>query len=270
MFTAILLLKGELFVSLSVTIATKEEASQLANCLGSVTFADEFVIVDDCSVDDTLQIAKNFGAKVISRDSRGSFHENKNLAIQEAKGDWILSLDADEVVTEELGKSIRTVLANPSFDGYMVDRHNYFLGQWIRGCGWYPDHILRLFRKGKAWWPLEIHDIPKLEGGNQNAPLLEGALIHYSYKSFEQYFEKFNAYTSRLAVEYTQQQVVMNGLQVPLNLLVRPSYWFLRKYVFQHGYRDGLLGFFICFSSALTIFVSHLKLWHAQREKVEG
>lgn len=252
-------------MSLSVTIATKNEASNLPDALASVDFADEVVVVDDCSEDKTAQIAKDFGAKVILRNSAGSFHENKNLAIEQAKGDWILSLDADEVVTCKLAESIKSALANPKSDGYFVDRHNYFLGQWIRGCGWYPDHILRLFRKGKARWPLEIHDTPKLEGGNQSAPLLEGPLIHYSYKSFEQYFEKFNAYTSRLAVEYTQQQVVMNGLQVPLNLLVRPFYWFLRKYVLQRGYRDGLLGFFISFSSALTIFVSHMKLWHAQR-----
>jgi glycosyltransferase involved in cell wall biosynthesis len=257
-------------VSLSVTIATKDEGSNLTECLGSLNFADEVVIVDDCSVDNTLHIAENFGARAISRDSKGSFHENKNLAIQEAKGDWILSLDADEVVTEELGKSIRKVLANPLFEGYMVDRHNYFLGQWIRGCGWYPDHILRLFKKGKAWWPLEIHDVPKLPQGNAQAGMLEGPLIHFSYKNLDQYFDKFNRYTSRLATEYAQRDVSMKGLHVPLNLLLRPSYWFLKKYLLRAGFRDGLPGFFICFSSALTIFVSHLKLWHAQRENAKS
>jgi glycosyltransferase involved in cell wall biosynthesis len=256
-------------MSVSVTIATKNEGENLINCLASLPFADEILIVDDCSTDDTVAKARQHGAQIIVRGSKGSFHENKNLAIETAKGDWILSLDADEVVTDKLAESIKSALANPKSDGYMVERHNYFLGQWIKGCGWYPDHILRLFRKGKAWWPLEIHDIPKLEGGNQNAPLLEGPLIHNSYTSFEQYFDKFNAYTSRLALEYSQQHVVMNGLQIPLNLLVRPSYWFLRKYVLQRGYRDGLLGFFISFSSALTIFVSHMKLWHAQKERAK-
>jgi glycosyltransferase involved in cell wall biosynthesis len=252
---------------LSVTIATKDESENIINCLKSVGFADEIVIVDDCSTDDTVAKARQHGAQIIVKDSEGSFHENKNLAIEQAKGDWILSLDADEVVTSKLAESIRSALANPNSDGYLIDRHNYFLGKWIRGCGWYPDHILRLFKKGKAWWPLEIHDIPKLEGGNQNAPLLQGPLIHYSYKSFQRYFEKFNAYTSRLAVEYTQQQVAMKGLQVPLNLLVRPSYWFLRKYVLQRGYRDGLLGFFISFSSALTIFVSYFKFMESQNKR---
>jgi len=254
---------------LSVTIATKNETANIQKCIRTVSFADEIVIVDDLSTDDTVERARDFGAKVISRDSRGSFHENKNLAIEEASGEWILSIDADEIVTQELANSIQSALAQPKVDGYLVDRHNYFLGKWIKGCGWYPDYLLRLFRKGKAWWPLEIHDTPKLEKGNEHAGILKGPLIHYSYRSLEQYFEKFNTYTSRLANEYSQQQIVMNGLQVPLNLLLRPSYWFFKKYMLQGGYRDGLLGFFISFSSALTIFVSHMKLWHAQKGRAQ-
>ena len=250
---------------LSVTLATKNESENLPNCLASLDFADEIIVVDDCSTDRTAQIAENFGAKVISRNSAGSFHENKNLAIQSAKGEWILSLDADEVVTQELAVSIKSTLARPDSDGYLVDRHNYFLGQWIRGCGWYPDHILRFFKKGKAWWPLEIHDTPKLEGGDIKTPLLQGPLIHYSYQSFEQYFEKFNAYTSRLATEYAQRNERLQGFAIPLNLFFRPGYWFFRKYLFAGGYKDGLFGFFISFSSALTIFVSYLKLMQSQK-----
>jgi glycosyltransferase involved in cell wall biosynthesis len=254
---------------LSVTIATKNEGENLLKCLSSVPFADEIVIVDDCSTDDTVVKARQHGAQIIVRDSEGSFHENKNLAIEQAKGDWILSLDADEVVTARLADSIKSAVTNPKSDGYLVDRHNYFLGQWIRGCGWYPDHILRLFKKGKAWWPLMIHDTPKLEGGNQNAFLLEGPLIHYSYTSFEQYFEKFNAYTSRLATEYAKRNERIEGLTVPLNLFIRPSFWFVKKYLFSKGYRDGLLGLFIGFSSALTIFVSYMKLWQAQKGRAQ-
>jgi glycosyltransferase involved in cell wall biosynthesis len=255
--------------TLSLTIATKNEANDIGKCIASFPFADEIIVVDDCSTDDTIRKAKELGARVVIRDSKGSFHENKNLAIQEAKGEWILSLDADEFVTEELAHSIKAALSNPGFDGYLVDRQNYFLGQWIRGCGWYPDYILRLFRKGKAWWPLEIHNVPRLEKGNANAGILEGPLIHYSYKDLDQYFEKFNRYTSRLAIEYAEKKVSMRGLYIPLNLFFRPSYWFFKKYFLKSGYRDGLPGFFISFSSALTIFVSYLKLWHSQRKVAE-
>jgi glycosyltransferase involved in cell wall biosynthesis len=249
---------------LSVTIAAKNESAQLRQCLSSVAFADEIVLVDDCSSDDTTEKARRFGARVIVRDSKGSFHKNKNIAIEEAKGEWILSLDADEIVSKQLAHSIESALILAQSDGFLVDRHNYFLGKWIKGCGWHPDYILRLFRKGKAWWPLEIHDVPKLEGDNLSAPLLKGPLIHNSYNSLEQYFGKFNQYTTRLAVEYAEQEQSMRGFGIPLNLGFRPFYWFFKKYFFLRGFRDGIPGFFICFSSALTIFVSYLKLWEAQ------
>ena len=256
-------------MGLSVTIAAKNESANLAQCLSSVSFADEIVLVDDCSSDDTTEKARSFGARIIVRDSKGSFHENKNIAIEEAEGEWILSLDADEIVSEQLAHSIESALTCPDRDGYLVDRHNYFLGRWIKGCGWYPDYILRLFRKGKAWWPLEIHDVPRLESGDPAAPLLEGPLIHNSYSSLEQYFGKFNQYTSRLAVEYSQQQRSMRGFSIPLNLGLRPFYWFFKKYLLLRGFGDGIPGFFICFSSALAIFVSYLKLWEAE-EKVRA
>ena len=252
---------------LSVTIAAKNESAHLVQCLSSIAFADEIVLVDDCSSDDTAEDARRFGARVIVRDSKGSFHENKNIAIKEAQGEWILSLDADEIVSEQLAHSIKSALTLSECDGYLVDRHNFFLGKQIKRCGWYPDHILRLFRKGKAWWPLEIHDVPRLEGDHSFAPLLKGPLIHNSYYSLEQYFEKFNHYTSRLAVEYAEQRESMRGFSIPLNLGFRPFYWFLKKYLVLRGFQDGIPGFFICFSSALTIFVSYLKLWEAQRGK---
>ncbi|MFC1820766.1 glycosyltransferase family 2 protein, partial [Thermodesulfobacteriota bacterium] len=118
---------------LSLTIATKNESEKILKCINSVPFADEIVIVDDCSSDDTVEKAKNAGARVIVKESGGSFHENKNLAIEEAKNEWVLSLDADEIASEELSESIQSVLCSPIHDGYLVDRHNYFLGKWIKG-----------------------------------------------------------------------------------------------------------------------------------------
>lgn len=254
-------------MSISVTIATKNESTNIEKCIESIHFAEEIVVIDDCSIDDTAEKSRKLGARVLVRDSGGSFHENKNVAIEQAKCDWILSLDADEIVSSELADSIQSALSNPICDGYLIDRRTYFLGRWIRGCGWYPDHNLRLFRKGKVWWPLEIHKPTKLEGGNKNVIVLNGPLIHYSYNNFEQYFDKFNRYTSRLAVEYALHNVKMEGINIPINLFLRPLYWFLKKYIVLHGYRDGLLGFFICFSSALTIFISHFKLWHSNNCK---
>lgn len=247
-------------MGLSVAIAAKNESKNIEKCIRAIDFADEIIVVDDCSDDNTAEIALSLGAVVETVDSYGSFHKNKNRAIELAKCEWILSLDADEVVSSQLTQSIQLVLKAPKVDGYLVDRHNYFVGKWIRGCGWYPNHLLRLFKKGMAWWPLEIHDVPRLKGGNGILTVLEGPLIHYSYNSFEQYFEKFNQYTSRLAVEYAENEVRMGGMRQGVNLVARPMYWFMKKYIFLRGYRDGRLGLFISLSSALTIFVSYLKL----------
>lgn len=246
-------------MGLSVAMAVKNESEIIERCLRSVQFADEIVVVDDCSTDDTVEKAKHYGAQVVTRDSKGSFHDNKNAAISMAREKWVLSLDADEIVTPMLAKSIQSVLRNPMYDGYLIVRHNYFLNARIRGCGWSHDILLRLFRKGKALWPLEIHDVPQLREGNGNLPILNGALIHFSYRSYEQYFTKFNAYTTRLAEEYAQRGTKIGKCYKPLNLFFRPLYWFVKKYFIMHGYRDGRYGLFISCSSALTIFVSHLK-----------
>lgn len=249
---------------LSVVIAAKNESAHIEKCIRSVLFADEIIVVDDLSSDDTVAKAQRFHAEVIVRDSRGVFHENKNWGIQQAKGEWIFSLDADETVSPELAQSIRTAVVNQTADGYLISRHNYFLGKWIKGSGWYPEYILRLFRKGKALWPLEIHDTPRLAGGNHRVPVLKGPLLHDSYQTFEQYFDKFNRYTSQLALEYQQQNISMKGIHLIANLFLRPAFWFFKKYIFKMGFRDGLFGFFISFSSALVIFVSYLKLRQIQ------
>jgi len=246
-------------MKLSVTIAAKNESKNIAHCIEAVHFADEVVVIDDGSEDDTASIAKSLGAVVATIESHGNFHRNKNAAIQMARGDWILSLDADEFVSEELSDAIRSVLSRPRHDGYLIDRHNYFMGRWIRGCGWYPNDLLRLFKKGKAWWPLEIHDVPRLPEGNRHLPVLKGSLIHRSYTSFDDYFDKFNRYTSKLATEYCEQGIRTDQPHTALNLAIRPFYWFMKKYLFLGGYRDGRYGLFISFSSALTILVSHLK-----------
>ncbi|RPI75325.1 MAG: glycosyltransferase family 2 protein [Desulfobacteraceae bacterium] len=251
---------------LSVVIAAKNESAHIEKCIRSVLFADEIIVVDDFSTDETVAIARGLNARVMARDSRGVFHENKNWGIAKAAGDWIFSLDADETVSPELARSIQAAIARPEADGYRISRRNYFLGQWIKGSGWYPEYILRLFRKGQAQWPLEIHDTPKLAQGNQAAPVLEGPLLHDSYQTFEQYFDKFNRYTTRLSAEYQEQNISMQGIHGIVNLFLRPAFWFIKKYIFKMGFRDGLFGFFVSFSSALVIFVSYLKL--RQRRKI--
>ena len=253
---------------LSVVIAAKNEAAVIERCLASVAFADELVVVDDASADDTAARAERCGARVVVRASGGDFHANKNLGLDLAEGPWLLSLDADEVVTPELAAELREAIVRPGYEAYELDRHNYFLGRWIRGCGWSPDPLVRLFRKGITRWPSAIHDTPAVEPtvrlGRLHAPLL-----HYSYTSFEQYLDKFNRYTTRLAEQERAKGVRVSARNAPILFGAKPAYWFWRKYFWQKGFRDGGHGLFICLSSAATIAMTYAKLLQGQDSERE-
>ena len=253
---------------ISVVIATKNEEKNIKKCLESVKWADEIIIVDDVSSDRTVDIAKHYTSKVFIQDSEGDFHKNKNLAIEKANGDWILSLDADEVITPELAYEIKEAIKNEKMLGYYLNRKNFFLGRWIRGCGWYPDYIIRLFRKGVTRWPLlaeDFHGTPQI-ADRERVGYLKNPILHYSYTSLNQYFEKFNFYTSCLAKQEYIHGVRLNKYNFFIYFLIKPIFWFLRKYFFWKGYRDGFRGFFISFSSALTIFITYVKLWELQKQ----
>lgn len=249
---------------LSVTLATLNEAANLEACLQAVAWADEIVVVDDGSVDGTPELAKRYTDRVIVRPSHGNFHTNKNLAIAVATGDWILSLDADEIVPPGLAEEIRTAIQATSHAAFRLGRRNYFLGQWIRHGGWYPDRIIRLFRKDITEWPLEIHLTPQV-APPATIGELQTELLHYSYRSLDQYFEKFNRYTSKLALEASERgESPTLGYSIA-HLLLRPPAWFLYRYVRLQGFRDGIPGLFIALSSALVLLVTYFKLWEMQK-----
>jgi len=248
---------------LSVVIATKNEEKNIRRCLESIKWADEIVVVDDVSVDKTVEIAKNYTMHVFVNNSEGDFHKNKNLGLDRATSEWILSLDADEIVPPELAHEIRDAIQDVSKLGYYIKRKNYFLGRCIKGCGWYPDYIIRLFRKGVTRWPLAVHDTPKIKD-KYRVGRLKFPLLHYSYSSFENYFEKFNWYTTKLSKEEYEKGIRITKGNALLYFLIKPLFWFMKKYLFLKGYMDGFRGLFISMSSALTIFVTYAKLWERQ------
>lgn len=253
---------------ISVVIAVKNEEKNIRACLEAVKWADEIVIVDDCSADRTAEICREYTGRIITNDSGGSFHKNKNLGLDNAAGDWILSLDADEVVSAQLREEISARLSSDTggVDGFYIPRDNYFLGEHVTGCGWSPDYIIRLFRRGAARWPLDIHYVPRLAAGSR-VGRLEGPLIHRSYRSLEQYFEKFNRYTTRLAEEAREKGIRVGAKNFATLFFIKPLFWFLRKYLFLKGFMDGFRGLFISLSSGLVIFVTYAKLWEMQENE---
>lgn len=250
-------------MSIAVVIAAKNEEKDIKNCLDSVKWVDEIVVVDDMSTDNTVNVAKEYTDKVYINDSKGDFHRNKNMAIEKASCEWILSLDADEVVPEALSDEIRQAVKSENIQGYYLNRRNYFLGKWVKGCDWYPDYIIRLFRKGVTQWPLEIHDTPNIED-EARVGYLKNDYLHYSYKSMNQFLNKFVLYTTCLAREEVSKGTVITWKNFCLYFFVKPLYAFVRKYFIKGGFKDGFRGFFISFSSYMVLFVTYSKVWEKQ------
>ncbi len=238
---------------ISVVLAVYNEEDNLSNCLNSTRdLADEIVIVDGGSTDKTLDIAKEFNAKVIKTDNPQIFHINKNKAIDAAFGDWILQLDADEVVTKQLSKEIRQIISEKSeINGYWIPRKNFFLDRFLTKGGQYPDYTLRLYKKGKGRLPAQdVHEQAIVEG---NVGYLKSDLLHLRDKTFSNYIERFNRYTDLLST----QIIDPNFFDY---LFIKPLFWFLKVYIRHRGYVDGFPGFVFALFSSLRFPVAYFKL----------
>lgn len=245
---------------LSVITLTMNEERNIAECLESVAWADELIVVDSGSTDGTVALARRFTPNVITLPWRG-YGAARNAALERATGDWILWLDADERVTPALAEEIRGYLAQDSqrLSGYAVGRRAYFCGKWIRHCGWYPSRIVRLFRRGKGKFSeTNVHEQLLLEGSVARA---SNDLLHFTDPDLQHYFTKFNIYTSLAA-----RDMRAAGRRFRLrDLLVRPAYQFFKMYVLRLGVLDGLHGFILCVVSAAYVFVKYAKLWELLR-----
>jgi len=255
---------------ISVAIATYNEEKNLPECLESVRgLADEIVVVDGSSTDKTVEIAKKYGAKVIVTDNPPIFHINKQKAIDECRGNWILQLDADERVTPELKKEIRSTIEqsnNKTINAYFIPRKNYFLGRWLKKTGQYPDGVIRFFKKGKAWLPCKsVHEQMKVKG---KTGWLKGHLLHYPYPTFSEYLKKSNRYTT-----LTAQEMLEKGK--------KPSFWgyflalwqmtrtFLTLFIRHKGFLDGFPGFVFSLYSGLHHISAYVKFWELYQQKRE-
>jgi len=253
-------------IHLSVAIATFNEEDKIADCLKSVYgWADEIVLVDGTSSDKTVEIAKKYKAKVSVVANNPMFHINKQIAIDQCVGDWILQLDADEVVSLELKKEIMKIIQDSKSNGYWIPRKNFFLGRFLMKGGQYPNFILRLFRNGKGRLPCKsVHEQIIVSG---SVGYLSSPLLHFSYPNFEHYIEHFNRYTDILADEIGIE--AKNGKSPKLVdfLFLKPSFWFLKTYVRHKGLLDGVPGFIFSVSSAFRFPIAYSKWWERDGKK---
>ena len=249
---------------LSVTIIAWNEEERLRACLESVAWADEIIVVDAESTDKTVQVAREFTDKIWVRPWAG-FATQKNFALEQATGEWVLSLDADERVTAELRERIgRIVRANGPADGYSIPRKNVFWGAWVRHGGLYPDYQLRLFRRDAGRFvDSAVHESVVVEG---HVKAVAEPMLHHSYRGLEDFVARSNRYSTLAA-----QEIVRRGGQVGLtDLALRPLGRFLSMYVLRLGFLDGWRGFMLAVLYANYVFLRMAKAWEARRGSGDG
>lgn len=244
--------------SLSVIIITNNEEKNLARALESVKFADESVVCDSGSTDATLEIARRYNCKVIHSEFRG-FGAAKQSALDNATGDWVLSIDADEELSEALQNEIKAVLNKSDYDGYYLNRKSKFLGKWISHSGWYPDWILRLFRRDKSRFDQHlVHEGVHVEGKTGR---LQGQLLHYTDPDISHYLAKMDRYTTLSAQTLAEQ-----GRRFHLSSLIfKPIAIFIKMLFLKLGFLDGVHGLVLASLSSFHVLCKYAKLWEQQR-----
>ncbi len=239
----------------TLCVITKNEEDRIADCLRSAPFVREAVVLDSGSEDRTREIAAELGARVLVHPFDGHV-EQKNRAVDLARTEWVLCLDADERVSPELAREIRSVLARPGGpDAYSMPRRTFYLGRWITHGGWYPDRKVRLFRKGRArWGGVNPHDrvIPAGAVGR-----LRGDLLHYSYRSISDHLRRIDLFTTIAAREKAARGERFRMYR----LLLRPLGKVFRMYVLKRGFLDGRAGVAVAVLGGFYVFLKYAKLW---------
>jgi (heptosyl)LPS beta-1,4-glucosyltransferase len=247
--------------ALSVTLITLNEAAHIGAAIDSVSWADEIVVVDSGSGDDTVAIARARGARVEIRAWTG-YVDQKNFAASLARHEWIFSLDADERVTPDLAAELREILTTePPLAGYRVPRVTYHLGRWIRTTDFYPDFQTRLYDRRRARWRGRyVHESVTVDG---TVGQLRHELQHLSYRDLSDHLDRINHYTSLAA-----RQMHENGRRAgPLDLLLHPPAAFIRNYILRRGILDGSAGLTLSIVNAYSLFLKFAKLWELGRAR---
>lgn len=250
---------------ISVVISAYNESQKIKDCLKSVKqFADEIIVVDNSSTDGTGTIARSYGAKVFKRPNNLMLNINKNFGFTKAKNEWILNLDADERITDELQKEIEILFEKDNPDeisGYAIPRKNIIFGKWIEHTGWYPDYQLRLFRKGKGkFLEQHVHEQLSLDGTIEK---LDNPMLHESYKTVKEFLLKFFVI---YAPNEAQNVLAGEGkVYEPSDFLRNPFHEFINRFYFHKGYKDGLHGLVLSLLMAFYHFVVVCYIWEKKK-----
>ena len=245
---------------ISVTVRTFNEEKNLEECMESVSWADEIVVVDSESSDATVDIAKKFTDRVLIQKWLGHIGQSQ-FATDQASNLWILHMDADERVSPELRDEILALdLDNSPYDAYQMPRRHYFMQQWINHSAWYPDYKIRLFRRDRCkWGGYAPHDEVKVKGLKKN---LKNDLLHYIYQDIAHFAATKNNYSSLTAADHFK-----NGRRARIiDFTLRPLYAFLYRYFVRMGVADGIAGFTISVMEAHAVFMKYIKLYEIQNK----
>lgn len=251
---------------ISVAIATYNEEANIVDCLKSAQLcAQEIVVVDGSSTDKTVALATPLASKIIVKDNKLMFHINKNIAIDNCGGDWILQLDADERVSKDLAEELTQVASGDTeYNGFYVRRKNLFLGRFMKKTGVYPDPVIRFFKKGKGKLPAKsVHEQIEIEG---RVGWLKNDLIHFADPTFFRYLVRSNRYTTLAALELRQQDPGTSLFAMMKFIIFLPTARFLSLYIRHKGFADGFPGFVFSLYSALHLVTAYIKYWEAKNE----
>jgi len=270
---------------LSIVLTTYNEEKNIEKCIGNAVvkkISDEIIVVDGSSSDNTRELALKLGAKVIKTTNKKNFHINKQMAMNEAKGDLVLQLDADEVIDKELGafilklkkqileakkknRSWKKIWQKTDPVAWQIKRKNLFLGKWLTKGGQYPDPVIRLYINGYAKLPMkDVHEQMKVSGVVNEA---KGHFLHYANPTFSDYLRKFNTYTSFKAQQLLDKKLELNFSSLFNFVVFKPLQTFFSLFLRHRGYVDGVPGFVFAVMSGLHHTVAYLKLWEIKEIK---
>ncbi|WGK64314.1 glycosyltransferase family 2 protein [Croceiramulus getboli] len=247
---------------LTAIIPCYNEEHHIAGALESVAFADEILVVDSFSTDQTVEIARAYASRILQHQYTTSARQ-KNWAIPQATHEWILLLDADERITTDLKEEIQHLLAGPIAEeilGFWIYRKNHFMGKEVHFSGWQNDKVIRLFRRDSCRYEDKlVHE--EIQGDGRFS-YLKSRIHHNTYRSIDEHVAKLNRYATWQAMEYDK----ITGTLTPYHFVVKPFWRFFRHYFIQQGFREGVVGFTISYLRSYSIFIRYVKVWLFRRD----